>query len=151
MSEDSTEDSGMIVPPELRESIEGKSSEADLFAEYFKSGGDSADSEKITAAEKWLPGEDEWQGKTNIYPNQARCLAIIRHYFQYFDEIDDLEPFVIPMIEDYEMYRTSVEGQARSEHVGIFKAMFGGHTETEESAANWLQAMTGNIEKGDDE
>lgn len=145
----SDKESGPVLDPKVVEEVEEADSEEDLFAEYFNTGGGGSEGEKLDVTREWFPTENQWQGKTNIRMHQARCLAIIRHYFSYFDEIDDLEPLISGMVTDYEMYLTSVEGMSRKEHEGILRSMFGGGGE-KNGDEGLARLFVGNVGDDDD-
>lgn len=136
-----------VIQDEVREELEQIGSE-DLLVEYGNSGGD--DNQKTRFVEKWFPSGKEWQGKTNIEPHQARALSLVRHLDDYFEEIDELGDFLREVVTDYEMYRTSVNGESREQHVAIMRAMFGADTAEEQTNRAMRSFLANGSEDKDD-
>lgn len=135
-SEDSKE---QILDPNLVSELEDIPAEDPFVTEYGARGG-GEDSKKIDFAQQWFPNEDEWQGKTNISPHQARDLALVRALPKAFPELEPSEKFLHTLVDNYEMYLTSIEGKSREDHVSILRALVGAGTPSDESAG-WLASM----------
>ena len=120
--------SGQVLDPELIEEIDEYDSEAELLGAYTVGGEGAEDRQDIHVLQQWFPGPDEWQGKTNIHPEQAVALAALRHLPDVFPEFDEprVRRFIIGLVEDYEKYLTSIDGKAREEQERILQSMFGG-------------------------
>lgn len=136
-----------VIQDDVREELENIGSE-ELLVEYGKSSGD--DNQKTRFVEKWFPSGNEWQGKTNIQPHQARALALVRHLDDYFEEIEELGDFLREVVTDYEMYRTSIDGEAREQQVSIMRAMFGADTSEEQTNRAMRSFLANGSEDKDD-
>lgn len=98
---------------------------------------------------EWLPGDDEYQAKTRIHPKQARALALVRTMPEIYPELEAPEKLA-SLVEDYEMYLTSIEGKSRSEQVKVLQALAGG--EQKEAAGRALGGfLMQGLDTGDDE
>lgn len=87
--------------------------------------GQRQENDTVNFAEGWFPGGEQWKGKTIISPSQAKSLAVARQLSTIFPRLTDIQPFIDNVLNDYEIYLTSVEGQARDQHEKILRAAFG--------------------------
>lgn len=139
-----------VIDPALVEELEETPAEDPFLVEYMTgSGGKSQESLKFI--EKWFPDKDAWEGKTRIRAHQAHSLAAVRQITKVFDEVEHLEPFLEDMVNTYEQYLTSIEGQSRQEHVEILRTLFGGpETDKAESQSALMSAFAANLEQDED-
>lgn len=133
-----SEDNG-IIDPEVKEELESIPGENPLLTEYATNSGGESDS--IGFADKWFPKQEQWQGKTIITADQAYALSMLRSITEYFEELEDLKPFVEELIENYEVYLTSIDGEGREQQEKILRAMFGDSGEMNNDA-NGLQILS---------
>lgn len=136
----------ITLQDDVKEEIEKADSE-DFFVSY---GLGQSGEQKTEFIEKWFPKEDDWKGKTDIGPSQARNLALLRNLHLAFDEIQGLADFLTLTADDYEQYLTSVDGKAREQHVRIMRAMFGADTDMENTQGLMNQLLAGHIDDNDE-
>ena len=135
-----------VIDPDLKEELEETPAEDPFLTEYMTGQGGKSE-ESLRFIEKWFPDEDEWEGKTNIEAHQAHSLAIVRNMEKFFDELEPIMPLINSTVEDYEMYLTSIEGEARKEHVDILRTLFGGpQTDETESRSALMAAFANNMQ-----
>lgn len=142
-----------VIPDELKDELESIPAEDPFVTEYMTQGGGNA-GESLRFIEKWFPDEEDWQGKTKIQSHQASALAILRNLDEAFmdGEFNEVMPFLIGAIDDYEKYLTSIEGESRKEHVDILRTLFGGpQTDETESRSALMSAFAANINPQEDE
>lgn len=137
-----------LIDPEVKEELEEIPGENPMLVEYAGNGDGENDS--ISFADKWFPGGSEWQGKTDITADQAHALSLVRAMTEYYDELEDLEPFFESLITNYEQYLTSVEGKAREQQVSILRSMFGSGGDLEEAQRSALTAAFANPDDNED-
>lgn len=130
----------MTLDPDLLESLENVKSEDPLITEYGTPG-KGQDNEGIHFAKGWFPDSDQWQGKTNITEPQAKKLAAVRNLSKAFPQVAHMEDFLTSMVTDYEMYKTSVEGESRKEQMRVLKSIFGGTSEAEETTQSLVSTI----------
>lgn len=123
-----------LIDPDVKEELEDIPGEDPMLVEYASRGKD--DREEISFAGDWFPDSDDWMGKTNITPEQARPLALVRLMPDMFDELEDLRPLFEDFVNDYEKYLTSIEGEAREQQAGILQSMFGNESGLEEATTS---------------
>lgn len=136
-----SDDDEKIIDPDLKEELENVKTEDPLLTEYTSGGGGDGHGESIGFAGQWFPDESEWQGKTNITEGQAKALAMARHLPDVFEELEPLRGFLNDTLDDYEMYRTSIEGLAREQQMKILMSIFGGSPDQQSSAGDALASI----------
>ncbi len=140
-----------IVDPDLKEELEKVPAEDPFLTEYMTQGG-GKQKESLRFIEKWFPGEDEWQGKTKIQSHQAHALAVMRNLDTAFPELEEsIMNFIRGTFDDYEKYLTSIEGEARKEHVDILRTLFGGaQVDEAESRSEMMSMLANNLQQEDE-
>lgn len=128
----------MSVDDDLVDELEETPLEDPFITEYGTDHTGEDGEDPIAFAGDWFPGADEWQAKTAITPHQAHALAVVRQLPDLYDELEELEPFLDNLVQDYEMYLTSVGGASREQHVSILRSIFGGDAEEMEETRNML-------------
>ena len=139
-----------VLDPELVEELEETPAEDPFIAEYMTQGGGKSE-ESLRFIEKWFPEANEWQGKTKIESHQAHSLAVMRNIGELWPELKPIMPFILGSIEDYEKYLTSIDGEARKEHVDILRTLFGGAEVDEAESRSQLMNMFANKMQQDNE
>ncbi len=144
-----TTNTGEKIPldGETLQELKEVKTEDPILTEYGSQGSDENPFTEL--AEKWFPNRDDWQGKTRISPPQAHALSLARAMTIVYPEIEELNPFLMSMIINYEQYQTSIEGLSREQQVSVLKSMFGDATEVGEENRSMIMGMlNGNV--GDD-
>lgn len=139
----------LTIDPQLKESLSNINQEDPLLTEYGTPGKSNADRPQFEITEQWFPQPDDWQGKTRIHPRQAQALAAARILPKAFDDLEPIEEYLIDMINNYEMYLTSVDGKSREEQTRVLEAMFGEDPELTEGG-NALMSMFAQAEDSED-
>lgn len=141
-------DSVRIDPDdEVMDATEGVKNEiAELVGGFSKEGKDSGD--ELGLYEDWMPGKDDYQGKTHITHHQAHALAAVRQLPDVYEmlgiHVEGFRKFIIGLIEDYEQYATSIEGESREQQMKVLMAKAGVHAEGEEATrAMWARMLNG--------
>lgn len=147
MSDSDTDGNGQL-DPDVVEELEDLPRE-DPFVTEYSARGEGSDEESISFAAKWFPDESDWQGKTSITQDQAHALAAVRNLSQAFEELEPLEGMLNDMVDDYEMYLTSVDGVAREQQVQVLMSMLGGGVDGESVAGNTLARLFAQNPEGD--
>lgn len=112
-----------LLDPELVDQLEDTPHEEQIIAGYVNDG--SSDNAKVDLAKTFFPAKDEWKGKTVINHQQAKDLAVARNLADIFPDLQDIDPIMQSILDDYEQYLTSVEGKGREELAQILRASFG--------------------------
>lgn len=144
MSQENKQSEDYTIHPDVdRETSEALSDE-DIIGRYM---GGSGDSERIPIVKSWLPGGDEWQGKTIITKREAVAHALAKNLSQAFPEIRPMEEFIESSVNDLEMLLTSVGGRGREQQMEVLRAMFGaGKLDAEEAQSMAYTALAGQME-----
>lgn len=141
-------DDEFVMDPDVKREIDNALSDGELIGRAM---GGAGSEERIPVVEGWLPGEDEWQGKTIITKREAVAHALTKNLAMAFPEIKPMESFLISAVDDLEMLFTSIDGKAREQHMEVLRAMFGaGKTDNEEAMATASLALAGAMERDDD-
>lgn len=138
-----------VIPDEVQEEIDESVTEENLIGGYLSESGDNE--EKLGIVENWFPGKDEWHGKTNISPKQARAVAIAKHLPTIFHEIEEYDEFLELMIDDYMKLLTSVEGVSRNEQMKVLQSLFSGVADEEQEAESFVRSMIAAREASENE
>jgi len=132
------------VEKELDEAI----SDEDVIGAYITGG--SGDEEKLDIIREYMPGGDEWQGKTIITKREAKAHALSKNLAKAFPTIRPMESFIEDSVNDLEMLYTSVNGQSRMDYVNILRALFGKEkVEAEEARSLAYTAIAGARQEDD--
>lgn len=142
---DNSDSSEPLIDPDVQEELENIPGEDPFLTEYASGNGDESDS--INFISEWFPDSNEWQGKTEITPKQARALSLFRALPHAYDELSDMEPFIVNLLDNYEKYLTSIDGKAREQQAGILKALVGGESEMTEDERSAMMSMFANPDK----
>lgn len=113
------------------EEIENVRIEDPVLVEYGARGNDD---DRLSFTREWFPDSDEWKGKTNISPTQARALTVMRQLPTMLDDVlpdDDgeLDRLLNALADDIEIYQTSIGGLSRRQQKEILELAFGGQEE----------------------
>lgn len=136
------------LDPRVEKEIEEALSDEDVVARFMGGSGDEA---RIPLVRDWLPGGDEWQGKTIISKREAIAHALAKNLHHAFPTIRPMEDFIIDSVNDLEMLLTSVDGRARDQQMEVLRGMFGaGKVDHEEAMTAGMTAIAGEIRKDND-
>ena len=91
-------------------------------------------------ASDYLPGDDEWLGKTNLDTGDPAAIAALRNFAEIYPEVDDLQPLIDGALDELLIGRTSVGGVSRQEYKDILEGMYGGKSEDGQGTAMQLVA-----------
>ena len=108
----------------------------DIAETFLQSGGPGRDE----MAADYLPGEDEWIGKTHLDDGDPAAIAALRNLDAMFPEVEDLQPLVDSVLDQLFRGRTSVNGMSREEYKNILEGMYGGKSGDEQGTAMQLVA-----------
>jgi hypothetical protein len=117
---------GEEIPEDLIDPSEVVDDQDQLMFAWKNMGGqDGGGTESIDLIERWLPGEDEHHGRTDISLNQARPMALAERMERMFPNIigDGAARAVIDSIDDYQQLLTSWEGLSREQQTEVLKNM----------------------------
>lgn len=111
----------------LNEGIENELSqnipEDPLLTEYATQEETKDDDEKINVTNEWIG--DDWKSKSKLSGEQIIALIQVRMLPSTFEELGELEPLFMQMVNDMEKYAVSHKGMAREQHVSVLRAMHG--------------------------
>lgn len=91
-------------------------------------------------ANSYLPGDDEILAKTILDVNDPAAIAALRNLEAIYPEVDDLQPLVDGVLDEFLVGKTSVGGRSREEFREILVNMYGGSTD-DETGSIALQAV----------
>lgn len=94
-------------------------SEAEVF---FNTGG--PEREEMTG--DYLPESDDWLAKTLLDVNDPAAIAALRNLGEIYPEVDDLQPLVDGVLDEFLRGKTSISGRSRDEYRKILMSMYGG-------------------------
>lgn len=136
------------IDPKVEKEADEALSDSEIIGGYM-AGGETGERENLV--EKWLPGEDEWQGKTIITKREAKAHALAKNLALAFPVVRPMEEFIESSINDLEMLLTSVEGKSRKEGMEVLRAMFGAGLTENEEARNLAYTAIAGAHDGDNE
>lgn len=110
--------------------------EEDVAEAFFKSGGPG----KEEMASDYLPESDDWLAKTLLDVNDPAAIAALANLGTIYPEVDDLQPFVDDVLDNFLRGKTSVGGRSREEYKKILMAQWGKSEEEGNSRALQLVA-----------
>jgi len=90
-------------------------------------------------ANDYLPGQDDWVAKSVLDLNDPQAVAALQHFDVMFPEVEDMQPMIDGVIDEFLKGQTSVEGAARKEYGDILRAMFGGTMD--EQTQRWASLL----------
>lgn len=76
-------------------------------------------------ASSYLPEEDDWLAKTLLDVNDPAAIAALRNLGEIYPEVDDLQPLVDGVLDEFLRGKTSVGGRSREEYRKILMSMYG--------------------------
>jgi len=74
----------------------------------------------------YLPGENEWQAKSNVDPTDPAAIAALREFGDIYPEVGELQELIDHFLDDFLQTKTSVRGRSREEYREIMMSMYGG-------------------------
>lgn len=138
-----------LIDPDVRDELESIPGEDPFLTEY--AGGSTDENQSISLVEKWMMENDEWKTRTNISLDQAHALAALENISEAYPELEEVQPFLDQLIEDYIKYLTSVEGQSRQQHTGILQSIFGTVEDVSDSVTGTIARAFANPPDSDDD
>ena len=87
----------------------------------------------------YLPESDDWLAKTLLDVNDPAAIAALRSLGQIYPEVDDLQPLVDNVLDQFLRGKTSVGGRSREEYRKILMSMYG--KSDDESGSTALQLV----------
>jgi len=116
---------------------DGTDDDAEDIAEtFFKDSGPGR--EEMTG--DYLPESDDWLAKTLLDVNDPAAIAALRNFEEIYPEVNDLQPLVDGVLDEFLRGKTSVGGRSREEYKNILMSMYGGGPDDEQSATMQLVA-----------
>lgn len=91
-------------------------------------------------ANSYLPEEDDWLAKTLLDVNDPAAIAALRNLGEIYPEVDDLQPLVDGVLDEFLRGKTSVGGRSREEYRKILMSMYGKSDDDGKSTALELVA-----------
>lgn len=73
----------------------------------------------------YLPGESEWQAKSNVDPTDPAAIAALREFGDIYPEVGELQELIDHFLDDFLQTKTSVKGRSREEYREIMMSMYG--------------------------
>lgn len=137
-----TKNGHALLDDELVEQLQQTPHEESIIAGYER--GKSDESDKVNFAQEWFPDKDQWAGKTIINPSQAKALAVARNLAGIFPELQQSDATIQDILDKYEVYLTSIEGNARNQHELILRAAFGDQSLPEHGENQSVTIFQGN-------
>lgn len=106
-----------------------------------------AEGDELGLYEDWMPGAEQYQGKTHIAQHQAHALAAVRQLPKVYEMlgiyVDGFDQFIQGLVENYEQYATSIEGESREQQMRVLMAKAGVHADIEEGQrAMWSRLLS---------
>lgn len=90
-------------------------------------------------ASDYLPESDDWLAKTVLDLNDPQAIAALSQFDTMFPEVEDMQPMIDDVLDQFLRGRTSVHGASRDEYRSIIESMFGGHPD--DSGASAIAGM----------
>lgn len=103
------------------ESEEPADDEEDIAEAFFNSKGPGREE----MANSFLPGSDDWLAKTILDVNDPAAIAALGALGTIYPEVDDLQPLVDQVLDEFLRGKTSVNGRSREEIRKILMSMYG--------------------------
>lgn len=110
--------------------------EEEIAETLFRGGG--PDREEM--ASDYIPEGDDWLAKTILDVNDPAAIAALSNLGTIYPEVDDLQPFVDDVLDNFLRGKTSVKGRSREEYKKILMSMFGSTDDDGKSKALQLVA-----------
>lgn len=95
--------------------------EEDIAETFFRGGGPGREE----MASDYLPESDDWLAKTLLDTNDPAAIAALRNLGEIYPEVDDLQPLVDGVLDEFLRGKTSVGGRSREEYRKILMSMYG--------------------------
>lgn len=95
---------------------------------------------KNDMAADYMPHADHWAAKTRLDPHDPAAIGGLSEIGTMFPEVDDLQPVIDNVLEEFLPAKTSVGGRSRDEYGDILMSMFGGQGTVDEAKA-WKAAL----------
>lgn len=108
----------------------------DVAEAFFKESGPGREE----MASDYLPESDDWLAKTLLDTNDPAAIAALSNLGRIYPEVDDLQPFVDSVLDEFLRGKTSVEGRSREEYRKILMSMYGASDSEDDSLAMQLVA-----------
>lgn len=119
-----------------QEETEGEAEGESVAETFFKDSGPGREE----MASDYLPEGEDWLAKTLLDVNDPAAIAALSNLEEIYPEVEDLQPLVDGVLNNFLRGKTSVGGMSRSEYEGILKSMYGGTNEDGENTAMKLVA-----------
>lgn len=113
----------------------------------FSGGGSGINREEMAA--KYLPPEEDWGSKSVLEMNDPALIAALRQLDQMYPEVEDLQPIVDDVLDNFLKNKTSIGGASRQEYSNILMSMFGGKNDNEDGASKLAAALAGDLDDDD--
>lgn len=110
--------------------------EQDVAEAFFKDSGPGREE----MASDYLPQSDDWLAKTLLDVNDPAAIAALRNLGEIYPEVDDLQPLVDGVLDEFLRGKTSVGGRSREEYRKILMSMYG-KTDDDDGQSVALQAV----------
>lgn len=91
-------------------------------------------------ASDYLPESDDWLAKTLLDVNDPAAIAALSNLGEIYPEVDDLQPLVDGVLDEFLRGKTSVGGRSREEYRKILMSMYGKSDDDGQSTALELVA-----------
>lgn len=108
----------------------------DIAETFLNSGGPGREE----MASDYLPESDDWLAKTLLDVNDPAAIAALRNLGEIYPEVDDLQPLVDGVLDEFLRGKTSVGGRSREEYRKILMSMYGSSDDDSNSSAVQLVA-----------
>lgn len=107
--------------------------------------GNSLNREDMVAS--YLPESDDWPAKTVLELHDPALLAALSEMGEMYPEVDDLQPIIDEVLEQFMKSKTSVAGASREEYKTIFQSMFGGSPDDDNAGDALARALAGDLDE----
>lgn len=93
----------------------------DVAEAFFRDGGPGREE----MASDYLPDSDDWLAKTLLDVSDPAAIAALSNLGEIYPEVDDLQPLVDGVLDEFLRGKTSVGGRSREEYRKILMSMYG--------------------------
>lgn len=108
----------------------------DIAETFLSSGGPGREE----MAGDYLPESEDWLAKTLLDVNDPAAIAALSNLGEIYPEVDDLQPLVDGVLDEFLRGKTSVGGRSREEYRKILMSMYGSSDDDSNSSAVQLVA-----------
>jgi hypothetical protein len=106
---------------ETEQADDGEEEPDDVAEAFFKDSGPGREE----MASDYMPGSNDWLAKTLLDVNDPAAIAALSNLGQIYPEVDDLQPLVDGVLDEFLRGKTSVGGRSREEYRKILMSMYG--------------------------